>query len=178
MTLRGGPPVIRVAGSKDFALLPALEAASDTLLTGVPGVPAGALAKLPPPAGAPELSAALQVLVAGEPPVGFARLEQVDGQAHLEQLSVHPAAAGAGVGRALVTASLEWAKDRGYTSMTLCTFAEVPFNAPFYRSCGFAEVRRPGGELGELREHEKGIGLDALGERVAMRIELGPARSS
>ncbi|WP_342024327.1 GNAT family N-acetyltransferase [Arthrobacter citreus] len=214
--MRRAVPDIHVARAEDLALLPALEAASDTLLPGVPGVRgmagmpgmpgvprvpgtpgvwsstsgAGVGAEagtgagqdsgadpmpLPPPASAAELASALHVLVAGRPPVGFARLEEVDGQAHLEQLSVHPDAAGAGVGRALVEAALTWARTRGYTSMTLCTFAGVPFNAPFYASCGFAEVRNPGGELAALREHERQLGLDALGERVAMRADLDPS---
>ena len=179
-------PVIREAAAEDLLLLPALEAASDTLLAGMPGVgvsgagPGGRHSgvdplPLPPPASAAELGSALHLLVAGTPPVGFARLEEVDGQAHLEQLSVHPDAAGAGVGRALVEAALAWARTQGYTSMTLCTFAGVPFNARFYRSCGFTDVLSPSGELGELREHEKQLGLDALGERVAMRVELSPS---
>jgi GNAT superfamily N-acetyltransferase len=203
--MRRAVPDIRAARAEDLALLPALEAASDTLLARVPGVRGmagmpgtpgiwgpgsgagvGAGAglgqdsgadpmPLPPPASADELASALHVLVAGRPPVGFARLEEVDGQAHLEQLSVYPDAAGAGVGRALVEAALTWARTQGYTSMTLCTFAGVPFNAPFYASCGFAEVRNPGGELAALREHERQLGLDALGERVAMRADLDPS---
>ena len=167
------PPGIRAAGPQDFAELPAVEAAADTLLAGAPGVRAGAPAELPPPAPAAELVAALQVLVAGDPPVGFVRLEEVDGQAHLEQLSVHPAAAGAGLGRALVGAAVDWARARGYRSMTLCTFAGVPFNAPFYASCGFEVVPHPRGELRGLREAEQRLGLDDLGERVAMRLQFG-----
>ncbi|MDK1359284.1 GNAT family N-acetyltransferase [Arthrobacter sp. zg-Y1219] len=175
--MRRSVPVIREAGAEDLALLPALEAASDSLLAGMAGVrDSGPGADpLPPPGSAADLASALHLLVAGTPPVGFARLEEVDGQAHLEQLSVHPDTAGAGLGRALVSAALEWAKGQGYTSMTLCTFAGVPFNAPFYASCGFGTVAEPGGELQALREHEKEIGLDALGERVAMRIELVPS---
>ena len=192
--MRRPVPAIREAGAEDLPLLPALEAASDTLLAGMPGVRNPGVAAevlgsgardpevrgvdplpLPPPASAAELSSALQVLVSGTPAVGFARLEEVDGQAHLEQLSVHPDAAGAGVGRALVEAALGWARAQGYTSMTLSTFAGVPFNAPFYRSCGFTDVLNPGDELRELREHEKQLGLDALGERVAMRIGLAPS---
>lgn len=175
--MRRAVPVIREAGAEDLPLLPALEAASDTLLAGMPGVRGSGAdpLPLPPPASVAELTSALHLLVAGTPPVGFARLEEVDGQAHLEQLSVHPDAAGAGVGRALAEAALGWARAQGYTSMTLSTFAGVPFNAPFYRSCGFTEVLNPGGELAALREHEKQLGLDALGERVAMRIELAPA---
>lgn len=163
-------PNVRTAKPEDFAGLPALEAAADTLLAGMlrPGP------VLPPPAIAGELAGARHLLVAGDPPVGFARLEEVDGQAHLEQLSVHPAAAGAGLGRRLVSAALDWARSCGYTSMTLCTFAGIPFNAPFYQSCGFYVVAEPGGELARLRRHERALGLDTLGERVAMRRDLAP----
>ncbi|MCC3275083.1 GNAT family N-acetyltransferase [Arthrobacter sp. zg-Y20] len=102
----------------------------------------------------PEFAAARCILVAGRPPAGFARLEEVDRQAHLEQLSVHPDAAGAGLGRALVEAAMAWAREQGYTYMTLCTFVDVPFNAPFYASCGFEVVTAPEGELADVRRHE------------------------
>ena len=167
-------PAIRDAGAEDLARLPELEAASDTLLDGVTELD-GVLIRshgLPAPATAAELASALHILVAGKPPVGFARIEEVDGQAHLEQLSVHPSAAGAGLGRLLVQSALRWAQEQGYRSMTLCTFADVPFNAPFYRSCGFEPVDDLHGELRALREHERQLGLDALGPRVAIVREL------
>ncbi|MCC3302332.1 GNAT family N-acetyltransferase [Arthrobacter sp. zg-Y895] len=164
-----GGPSIRSAGPGDLPVLPSLEEASDTLLDGM--LPAGSV-ELPAAATGRELAAARRILVAGEPPVGFARLEEVDGQAHLEQLSVHPDAAGAGLGRALVEAALGWAREQGYTSMTLCTFADVPFNAPFYASCGFEVVSEPDGELAALRQHEISLGLDSIGRRVAMRAPL------
>ena len=165
---------VRPADAGDFPLLPALEAASDTLLAAAAGVRASQAA-LPPVATLPEFVAARRILVAGRPPAGFARLEEIDGQAHLEQLSVHPDAAGAGLGRALVEAALEWAREQGYASMTLCTFADVPFNAPFYASCGFEVVQDPQAGLGTLRQHEAALGLDAMGKRVAMRVRLLPA---
>ena len=171
------PAPVRPAEAGDLPYLPALEEASDTLLGQVTGMGAASTA-LPPAATLPEFAAARRILVAGRPPAGFARLEEIDGQAHLEQLSVHPDAAGAGLGRALVEAAMEWAEEQGYTSMTLCTFADVPFNAPFYASCGFDVVADPGGELAEVRRHEISLGLDALGKRVAMRARLprrGPA---
>lgn len=168
-------PEIRPAQQPDLALLPALEAASDTLLAGRPEIRGELLAALPAPASARELSASRHLLVAGNPPVGFARLEEVDGFAHLEQLSVHPGAAGSGLGRALVEAALQWAREEGYPGMTLCTFARIPFNAPFYRTCGF-EVVEPEGGLARLRRHESGLGLDRIGERVAMRIRFDAAR--
>ncbi|MBP3043570.1 GNAT family N-acetyltransferase [Arthrobacter jiangjiafuii] len=165
-------PVIRSAEPDDLPLLSALETAADTLLAGLPGFDISVVRQLPAPADVAGLAAARHLLVAGTPPVGFARVEEVDGQAHLEQLSVHPDAAGAGVGRALVAAAVGWAREQGYASMTLCTFAGVPFNAPFYASCGFSVVADPRGGLAELRNHERELGLDALGERVAMRKDL------
>ncbi|WP_104103967.1 GNAT family N-acetyltransferase [Arthrobacter sp. 08Y14] len=173
-----GRPRVRSATAEDLVQLPALEAASDTLLEGLIGPdPNGSLTHagaLPPPASVAELASACGILVAGEPPAGFARIEEVDGQAHLEQLSVHPSAAGAGLGRLLVESALQWAREQGYRSMTLCTFAQIPFNAPFYRSCGFEEVPEPDGQLREVREHERLLGLDDMGPRVAMRRDLNP----
>ncbi|MDK1329016.1 GNAT family N-acetyltransferase [Arthrobacter sp. zg-Y1143] len=164
--------LIRSAEPEDLPFLPALESASDALLDGASGLRDAATA-LPPAATLPEFAAARRILVAGRPPVGFARLEEADGEAHLEQLSVHPDAAGAGLGRTLVKAALGWAREQGYASMTLCTFADVPFNAPFYASCGFEVVVDPEGGLAGLRHHEKLLGLDSLGKRVAMRAWLG-----
>ncbi|MDM7989595.1 GNAT family N-acetyltransferase [Arthrobacter sp. zg-Y877] len=169
-------PSIRDAVPADLPFLPPVEEASDTLLEGMTGV--AGLPVLPPVSTERELAASLHLLVAGKPPVGFARLEEVDGQAHLEQLSVHPDAAGAGLGRALVTAALDWAREQGYASMTLCTFADVPFNGPFYATCGFETVEDPDGELAALRRHEVSLGLDSLGERVAMRAQLVNRQSS
>ncbi|MGW9405432.1 GNAT family N-acetyltransferase [Arthrobacter sp. NPDC055585] len=167
--------MIRTAGPGDLPLLPDLEAASDTLLAGRPEIRGELLGTLPPAASPAELAAARHLLVAGEPPAGFARLEEVGGCAHLEQLSVHPSAAGAGLGRALVAAAARWAEEEGFPALTLCTFARVPFNAPFYASCGFTAVE-PDGELARIRRHEEKLGLDRIGERVAMRLELRPGR--
>lgn len=164
-------PEIRAALPADLVLLPEVEAASDTLLFGRPEIRADLAGSLPGPAEPRELAAALKVLVAGAPPVAFVRLEEVGGCAHLEQLSVHPDAARAGLGRALLGAAIEWSRQAGYSALTLCTFARVPFNAPFYRTCGFAVVQ-PSGALARVRQHEAEVGLDRIGERVAMRLEL------
>lgn len=104
--------------------------------------------------------------------MGFARVDEVGGQAHLEQLSVHPDSAGRGIGRSLLAAALDRARSAGYDAMTLCTFADVPFNAPFYASCGFEEIARPGPALAALRTREAQLGLDGLGRRVAMQRRL------
>ncbi|MFI5085443.1 MAG: GNAT family N-acetyltransferase [Actinomycetales bacterium] len=177
---------IRPAALAEFSLLTAIETAADALLAASCGISAAcmpaavisAAAKIPATAGPPVaaasagFAAALHILVAGRPPVGFARLEEVDGQAHLEQLSVLPEHASQDVGRALVCAALAWATESGYTAMTLDTFEAVPFNAPFYASCGFAADPDPGPVLVRRRLQERESGLDALGPRLAMRITL------
>ncbi|MDN4643997.1 GNAT family N-acetyltransferase [Arthrobacter sp. PsM3] len=164
MTPSRAGPRIREAAPEDLAALPAVEAAADRLLEAELGH--RVLPELPA-TGVP-----LFILVAGNPPVGFARVDEVGGQPHLEQLSVHPDAAGRGLGRSLVEAAIGAARDRGYQSMTLRTFAGIPFNAPFYASCGFEEPAEPGPALAAVRSHEAELGLDALGRRLAMRIRL------
>ncbi|MDJ0357576.1 GNAT family N-acetyltransferase [Paenarthrobacter sp. PH39-S1] len=161
---------LRPAALAEFSLLPAIEAASDTLLTQIAGQ--RLTRPMPSGAGAAEFAAALHIMVAGRPAVAFVRLEEVDGQAHLEQLSVQPDFARHGIGRALIHAAVAWARECGYHAMTLTTFADVPFNAPFYASCGFAVDSSPGPELLRRRNHERELGLDALGDRVVMRISL------
>lgn len=105
--------------------------------------------------------------------VGYAWAIDLDGQPHLEQLSVRPEHNGSGLGSALIDAVADWARARGGTSLTLSTFAELPFNAPFYARRGFEVV--PAGAHGErfeaLRRHEAELGLD-VDARVVMRRPL------
>ncbi len=163
---------IRPAGLNEFSLLPALEAEADTLFATLePPLPHG---DFPPPGTAASYAEAFHIMVAGRPPVAFAQLEIVDGQAHLAQLSVRPDHGGQGIGRALVLAAKAWAREAGFHTMTLCTFADVPFNGPFYASCGFVEVPEelltPG--LAAQLRGESALRLDAMGRRVAMLARL------
>jgi GNAT superfamily N-acetyltransferase len=109
------------------------------------------------------------LLVAGDPVVGFAHVIEVEGIAHLEQLAVRPAEQDRGVGRSLVRAARDEAAARGYDVLSLCTFAEVPWNGPFYARQGFEEVTELGPVHREIREKEMSRGLDGLGRRVVMQ---------
>lgn len=160
---------IRPAQPKDYAYLPEIEAAADAVL---------ALAGLPEASSAEDYRQAHFVLVAEQNSeqnselLGFARMDEIDNQAHLEQISVLPEASRQGIGRALLEAGKAWARAAGYQQMTLCTFRDVPFNAPFYARCGFAVVENPVGDLLGLRAHERELGLDDVGARVVMVSEL------
>lgn len=165
---------IRPAALSEFSLLPELEADADQAFGDLPTpLPYG---DFPPPGTAADYAEAFHIMVAGRPPVGFIQLEIVDGQAHLEQLAVSPAFSRRGIGRALVTAAMAWASEAGFSAMTLTTFAQVPFNAPFYASCGFAELpqRKWGPELTKIRAAQVEMGMDSFGPRVAMHISLPP----
>lgn len=103
-------------------------------------------------------------------PVAYLLLDVVGGAAHIEQVSVHPSHAGQGKGRRLIEKAAEWATLQGYPVLTLTTFADVPWNAPYYARLGFEIIPpdqlTPG--LEEIRHHEASIGLDAW-PRVAMK---------
>lgn len=103
-------------------------------------------------------------------PVGYALALEVDGLGHLEQLSVEPSAGRQGRGAALIETVVAWAEARGARAVTLSTFLDVPWNAPYYERSGFVvlaeEELTPG--LLALREHEAAAGLD-VSRRAFMR---------
>lgn len=106
-------------------------------------------------------------------PIGFALLEIVDGHAHLEELDVHPAHGRRGVGRALLDAVVAWAQRAGHRAVTLTTFCDIPWNAPFYERAGFRALapRELGPGLAAVVRDEAARGLDP-GQRVVMRRDL------
>ena len=114
------------------------------------------------------------VLVAGEPPVGFVHVLVIDGHAHLEQLSVLPGHQRKGIGATLTRAAIEEARAQGYDRLSLCTYRDVPWNGPFYRSLGFTEVAEAdyAPYQARLREQERALRLDVNGVRVVMSVAL------
>jgi len=104
-------------------------------------------------------------------PVAYVLVDEVDGNAHVAQISVLPGSQGEGVGRALLERVRAWAVAAGWPAMTLTTFREVPWNRPLYEHLGFVVL--PDEEIGpELRTvvaRESDRGLDAA-DRVCMRV--------
>ncbi len=106
-------------------------------------------------------------------PVGYLLADIVDGNAHIEQVSVHPRHARRGFGRALIDTAEAWAEQQHLAALTLTTYAHVPWNAPYYERLGFEVLDEH--ELTEglrrVREHEAARGLAAW-PRVTMRRRL------
>jgi GNAT superfamily N-acetyltransferase len=97
----------------------------------------------------------------------------VDGCLYVEQVSVDPGRARRGLGRALLDHAAEQAVAAGIPAVTLTTFADVPWNAPYYLRCGFRVL--DDGEVTEglraIRQREAALGLDQW-PRVCMRRDV------
>ncbi|WP_425828081.1 GNAT family N-acetyltransferase [Streptomyces fractus] len=105
--------------------------------------------------------------------VAYLVAEVVDGAFHVEQVTVHPDAARRGVGQTLIACAADCARVQGLTGLTLTTFADVPWNAPYYERLGFRRLSgtelTPG--LRAIRAAEAEHGLDRW-PRVCMRRDL------
>jgi GNAT superfamily N-acetyltransferase len=76
--------------------------------------------------------------------VGFAHVKLLErSRAHLDELDVDPDHARRGVGRRLVRTVCDWAAGSYLDAVTLSTFREPPWNAPFYASMGFRALTEP-----------------------------------
>ena len=106
-------------------------------------------------------------------PVGFALVETVDGLPHLRELDVLTRWQRRGVGRRLIGAIVDDARAAGHAWLTLTTFADVPWNAPYYARLGFEPIA-PDAMAPQMREvfaHEA-PGDMTRNPRVAMRLDL------
>ena len=113
------------------------------------------------------------ILVAGDPVLGFAHALDLDGHWHLDQLAVLPEHGRRGIGSALLEAVHAEVMARGGTEITLTTYADVPWNAPFYAAHGYAVLQPPlPPHLRSSVEAEEALGMARHGHRVAMRVRL------
>ncbi|MCB2113194.1 MAG: GNAT family N-acetyltransferase [Parvularculaceae bacterium] len=107
--------------------------------------------------------------------VGFAMCELLDGVIHLAEIDVAPEFQRRGVARRLIETAGEWALARNIGEMTLTTYRDAPWNAPYYARLGFElfspEPARAG--LVDTIRKEADWGF-AFAPRVAMRMPLRP----
>jgi ribosomal protein S18 acetylase RimI-like enzyme len=118
-------------------------------------------------------------------PIGYVLVDELDGLAHIEQVSVLPEHQGSGHGRALVER----------VAVTLTTYDHIPWNRPLYEHLGFQvlDLAKPGSRAGRptggrgrtwhgrgaARGHAtrpRGVtwGLSRPIRRVVPRTRLGP----
>lgn len=120
-----------------------------------------------------EEGVAIVAVDADDRPVGFILAGTLDGAMHIHELSVHLDVQRRGIGAALIEAVRERAAASSLPALTLSTFRDVEWNAPYYERLGFRVVDRtmwtPGFEWLHAREGGHGLPLE---RRVFMRREL------
>jgi len=72
--------------------------------------------------------------------VGFLASQPFGRELHVWELDVVPAHQGKGIGAALLRGAMIDAGNAGFAALTLTTFRDIPWNAPFYAKLGFEEV--------------------------------------
>jgi predicted N-acetyltransferase YhbS len=101
--------------------------------------------------------------------VGYAIAREVDNTLYLQQIDVEPLHGRRGIGSALITTVCDWAQQQGYEIVSLSTFREILWNAPFYSKLGFHPVDEAELTTGfqQIRLQELAAGLPVF-DRVIM----------
>lgn len=101
--------------------------------------------------------------------VAFAVVLIINNFAHLHEISVDPKYGRKGIGTKIIQTIMFWAKATKLKGLTLSTFRDIPWNAPFYKKLGFREMKDEeiSQELQNIRNDEKINGLP-LNERLMM----------
>ena len=163
---------MRPAAASDLRLIAAIEDSGSAQFRELFGADLTPALVAPAPSGAERDAGPGFLLVAGRPPIGFVHALLLEGHAHLEQLSVRPEHQRRGIGTTLVRAAMARAREDGHSRLSLCTYRDVPWNGPFYRSLGFTEVSELAPYQRGLRATERALGLDRDGVRCVMEVAL------
>lgn len=133
---------IRLAKAEDADALPAIELAAGVLFRSVEGLSEIAGMHAIPADEQRRLIRKGHCLVAEADGdiVGFLSTEPFSRELHIAEFSVHPDYQGQGIGAVLLRAIGIDAKNSGFAALTLTTFADVPWNGPFYARHGFETV--------------------------------------
>src|SRR5260370_38991973 len=134
MASEPGGVSVRQARPEDAGRLQAIQLAAGNAFRDI-GMPAAADTFPLPPESLSGYRRAGRAWVAADEhdePVGFVVADVVDGRAHIEQVSVHPAHAGQRIGAMLLDYVADWAAGQDMSAMTLITFRGGPWNAPYY----------------------------------------------
>jgi GNAT superfamily N-acetyltransferase len=172
---------VRPARARDLPLIAAIEDSGIGMFEAVLGDLTGDVLASPAPSGEERMAQPGFLLVAGDPAIGFAHVVDLESHAHLAQISVHPDHGRNGIGTALLEAAAERAALKGHGALTLTTYADLPWNGPFYARHGFVEVGADepvtAAQLAISADEER-LGLSRHGRRTWMRRPLRAHRST
>ena len=165
---------IRLARPGDADAMPGIERAAGAMFERIEGLADVAAQDPVPVERLQRFIARGHCLVAAhdENVIGFIVTEPFGRELHVRECSVHPDWQGRGIGAALLRGCMIDAGNSGFTAMTLTTFDQVPWNAPFYRRLGFVDLDPAGhARLGDELDSEYRHGMPP-GSRIAMVREL------
>ena len=133
---------LRLARKADAEAMPAIEAAAGQMFQAVEGLSDIAEGHTVPVERLERYIRKGHSLVShvGERMAGFLVTEPFGRELHVWECSVHPDFQQRGIGAGLLRAAMIDARNSGFRTLTLTTFRDVPWNAPFYERLGFEEV--------------------------------------
>ncbi len=106
-------------------------------------------------------------------PIGFINVEPLAQGLHIGELSVHQQWQRQGVGRLLIMQALGYALKNHYAEVTLTTFRQIPWNAPYYQRFGFEILTPADLSPALLALHQKEIQMGFSAEcRCVMRLKV------
>ncbi len=102
-------------------------------------------------------------------PIGFINVEKHANSLHICELSVCQRWQGQGIGKQLITHIIDVALVQKIPAITLTTFCDIPWNAPYYQRLGFNIIKHGNvpTELNSILQHEMDAGFQ-VDERCAM----------
>lgn len=133
---------LRLARASDAEAMPAIEREAASLFARDPGLEGFDPEDSWEVPDLQRLIAKGHCLVAhvGETMAGFLVTEPFRRELHIWEMNVLPAFQKRGIGAGMVRAAQIDARNTGFAALTLTTFRDLPWNAPFYARLGFEEV--------------------------------------
>lgn len=130
---------LRLARPEDAAAMAAIERAAAVAFAAEPSIDPG---KARAEADYARLIRRGHSLIAhvDDVPAGFLAAQPFSRELHIWEMDVAPAFQRRGIGSGLVRAAMIDARNTGFKALTLTTFRDLAWNAPFYARLGFEEV--------------------------------------
>jgi GNAT superfamily N-acetyltransferase len=168
------PITIRLAVRADAARLPDIERSAGELFSTIPALAWIADGDvMSAEAHGRFIQAGTCWVAADAELIGFISAELFDADLHIWEISVRAGAQGQGIGRRLIEAACDHARNAGLGGLTLTTFRDVAWNQPYYERLGFKtltdDALNP--RLRQVLETEITHGLPG-DQRCAMRLPL------